>query len=65
MERLKAAGTHRIPGETVFKLYDTYGFPVDLTSDIAAEQGLGIDEQGFETAMQEQKKRARQAWKGS
>ncbi len=65
MARLKTDGAQCIPGATVFKLYDTCGFPVDLTRDIAAEQDLEIDEQGFETAMQEQKKRARQAWKGS
>ena len=40
-----------IPGETVFKLYDTYGFPVDLTADIARERNLVIDYEGFETAM--------------
>jgi len=50
-----------IPGETVFKLYDTYGFPVDLTADIARERGLAIDEAGFETAMEEQRRRARAA----
>ncbi len=48
-----------IPGETVFKLYDTYGFPVDLTADVARERGLTIDHAGFETAMNEQKNRAR------
>ena len=47
-----ALGERRqIPGETVFKLYDTYGFPVDLTSDIARERGFTIDEAGFEAAM--------------
>ncbi|WP_416305845.1 alanine--tRNA ligase [Neptunicella sp. SCSIO 80796] len=50
-----------IPGETVFKLYDTFGFPADLTNDVAREKGLKIDEQGFEAAMQEQRKRAQQA----
>jgi alanyl-tRNA synthetase len=49
----------QIPGETVFKLYDTFGFPVDLTADIARERGLTIDEAGFEAAMEEQRKRAR------
>ena len=48
-----------IPGETVFKLYDTYGFPVDLTADIARERGLRLDEAGFEAAMSEQRERAR------
>ncbi len=54
-----------IPGETVFKLYDTYGFPVDLTNDIAREKGLTLDEAGFETAMAEQRNRARAASKFS
>jgi alanyl-tRNA synthetase len=50
-----------IPGETVFKLYDTYGFPTDLTADVARERDLGIDMQGFERAMERQKERARAA----
>jgi len=53
----------QIPGETVFRLYDTYGFPVDLTNDIARERGLTIDEAGFEAAMEEQRARARAASK--
>ncbi len=52
-----------IPGETVFRLYDTYGFPVDLTADIARERGLSIDEPGFESAMEAQRERARAASK--
>jgi alanyl-tRNA synthetase len=48
-----------IPGAAVFKLYDTYGFPVDLTADIARERGLAIDRDGFEKAMQGQRERAR------
>jgi alanyl-tRNA synthetase len=51
----------QIPGETIFKLYDTYGFPVDLTGDIARERGLTLDEAGFESAMEEQRQRARSA----
>ena len=58
----KLSGT-QIPGETVFRLYDTFGFPVDLTSDIARERGLTIDEAGFEAAMEEQRARARAASK--
>ncbi|MCG7894658.1 MAG: alanine--tRNA ligase [gamma proteobacterium symbiont of Stewartia floridana] len=50
-----------IPGETVFKLYDTYGFPKDLTADIAREHELSIDQDGFEAAMGEQRKRAQAA----
>jgi alanyl-tRNA synthetase len=52
-----------IAGETVFKLYDTYGFPVDLTADIARERGLTIDQVGFEAAMEAQRERARAASK--
>lgn len=48
-----------IPGDIVFKLYDTYGFPADLTADIARERGLAIDEAGFEAAMNEQRERSR------
>jgi alanyl-tRNA synthetase len=50
-----------IPGETVFKLYDTYGFPYDLTGDIARERGLTLDESGFEREMNAQRERARSA----
>ncbi len=50
-----------IPGETVFRLYDTYGFPVDLTADIARERGLQVDLAGFERAMEQQRIRARGA----
>ena len=50
-----------IPGETVFKLYDTYGFPVDLTNDVARERGLTIDSAGFEREMDAQRERARAA----
>ena len=50
-----------VPGETAFLLYDTYGFPVDLTADVARERGLGVDMAGFEQAMAEQRNRARAA----
>ncbi|MCW0422063.1 alanine--tRNA ligase [Xanthomonas sacchari] len=52
-----------IAGEDAFRLYDTYGFPLDLTQDIARERDLRVDEQGFETAMDEQRRRAREAGK--
>ena len=55
----------KIPGDVVFKLYDTYGFPVDLTADIARERGLTVDEKGFEDAMAGQRERARAASKFS
>jgi len=50
-----------IPGKTVFKLYDTFGFPIDLTADIARERGLKLDKKGFDKAMAEQRERARAA----
>ncbi|MFN5822602.1 MAG: alanine--tRNA ligase, partial [Sphingomonadales bacterium] len=54
-----------LPGETAFKLYDTYGFPYDLTEDALRAQGFGIDRSGFDAEMDQQKERARAAWKGS
>jgi len=53
--------SQQIPGDAVFKLYDTYGFPLDLTADIARERGLTLDEAGFERAMDVQRERARAA----
>jgi alanyl-tRNA synthetase len=55
--------TSVIPGETVFRLYDTYGFPLDLTADVARERGLTIDQAGFDAAMEAQRGRARAASK--
>ncbi|RYD53832.1 MAG: alanine--tRNA ligase, partial [Sphingomonadales bacterium] len=54
-----------LPGETAFKLYDTFGFPYDLTEDALRGQGMTVDRAGFDTAMAEQKRAARAAWKGS
>ncbi|MCW3797457.1 alanine--tRNA ligase [Sphingomonas sp. BN140010] len=54
-----------LPGETAFRLYDTFGFPYDLTEDALRSQGLSVDRGGFDSAMAEQKARARAAWKGS
>src|SRR6185312_4812442 len=54
-----------LPGEVAFKLYDTYGFPLDLTEQALIEQGLKVDQAGFDAAMAEQKAKARAAWKGS
>ena len=54
-------GGRAVPGETVFKLYDTYGFPEDLTADIARERGLAVDTEGFERAMKGQRTRSRRA----
>jgi len=62
---LKGAGKEVIPGEIVFKLYDTFGFPTDLTADIVRKDGLSLDMDGFEKAMANQREKARESWKGS
>jgi alanyl-tRNA synthetase len=54
-----------LSGEIAFRLYDTFGFPVDLTADIVAAEGFTIDEAGFHSAMEEQRRMAREHWKGS
>ncbi|MBF9152761.1 alanine--tRNA ligase [Novosphingobium jiangmenense] len=54
-----------LPGETAFKLYDTYGFPYDLTEDALRARGIAVDREGFDAAMAQQKAAARAAWKGS
>jgi alanyl-tRNA synthetase len=56
-------GAKIIDGDTVFKLYDTYGFPIDLTADIARERGLRIDQERFDAAMEEQRRRSQEASK--
>ncbi len=61
ISRVKAAGGNQISGQDAFLLYDTFGFPLDLTEDIAEENGLAVDKAGFEKAMQEQRERARAA----
>lgn len=58
---LQARGEKAIPGPVAFRLYDTYGFPLDLTRDIAREHGLGVDEEGYRRALEEQRARARAA----
>ncbi|MBJ6725604.1 alanine--tRNA ligase [Geomesophilobacter sediminis] len=63
--RLKAAGETVISGEVIFKLYDTFGFPVDLTADIVDAEGFTLDEDGFALAMERQRVKARENWKGS
>ncbi len=62
---LQDRGETVLPGESVFRLYDTFGFPVDLTADVLRGRGMSVDEAGFQSAMSEQKTRARAAWKGS
>ncbi len=64
-QKLQQAGKQTIPGELIFKLYDTYGFPLDLTEEIARDEGFNIDRQGYEEAMEVQRARARESWKGS
>jgi alanyl-tRNA synthetase len=63
LERLPDAAP--LPGAAAFRLYDTYGFPLDLTQDALREKGRGVDLAGFEAAMAEQKAKARAAWSGS
>jgi alanyl-tRNA synthetase len=65
VEEEKTKGRTTIPGAEIFRLYDTYGFPVDLLRDIATDHGLVLDESGFEQAMAEQRTRARESWVGS
>ena len=62
---LKNAGKSVLPGALIFKLYDTYGFPTDLTADIVKLDGLTLDSEGFESEMERQRERARGHWKGS
>ncbi len=62
---LKKAGKSVLPGALVFKLYDTFGFPTDLTADIVKRDGFTLDNEGFEAEMEQQRERARGAWKGS
>jgi alanyl-tRNA synthetase len=59
MTRLKNAGSSVIPGDEAFHLWDTYGFPIDLTRDVAAEAGFTVDESGFRVALAEQKQKSR------
>ncbi len=61
----KLGDKQSLSGEVAFKLYDTYGFPLDLTQDILRGQGRGLDEPGFEAAMERQREAARKAWAGS
>jgi Alanyl-tRNA synthetase len=67
IRRLKKAEGERavIHGDFIFKLYDTYGFPVDIVRDIAIEKGIAFDEPGFARAMEQQREQSRKSWKGS
>jgi alanyl-tRNA synthetase len=64
-ETEKLGDRQRLPGAVAFRLYDTFGFPLDLTQDALREQGREVDLAGFEAAMEEQRARARAAWSGS
>jgi alanyl-tRNA synthetase len=65
LEEIFASGAKNIPGDEAFRLYDTFGFPLDLTQLIAAERGVTVDTPGFETALDEQRTRSREARKAS
>nr|HID57776.1 alanine--tRNA ligase [Desulfobacterales bacterium] len=65
LEELKAKGTSKVPGDLIFKLYDTFGFPVDIVQDIVRDDGLTLDMEGFEQAMEEQRARSRTSRKGA
>ena len=64
MEGVKSSGSTSIPGGDLFRLYDTFGFPLDLARDMAMDNGLVIDEEGFNNAMEIQRERARASWVG-
>jgi alanyl-tRNA synthetase len=65
LDRVKKEKLSAIPGEEIFKLYDTFGFPVDLVQETAKDCGLPLDMEGFDSAMLEQKEKAMASWKGS
>jgi alanyl-tRNA synthetase len=65
LREAKAGGRTTLPGETLFKLYDTYGFPLDLAEEMAADEGVTLDQAGFDRLMEEQRHRARASWAGS
>ena len=62
--QLKKSGGTTIPGAEIFKLYDTFGFPLDFTKEIADEKSMALDMPGFEAELEKQRERARQSWKG-
>ncbi|MCH6569054.1 MAG: alanine--tRNA ligase [Acidobacteria bacterium] len=64
-ERIAKKGQRVLPGEDLFRLYDTYGFPLDLAQEVAAERQLEVDEKGFYAEMEKQRERARVSWKGA
>src|SRR5947199_7005632 len=64
IHQLVDSGKDVIPGSEIFKLYDTFGFPLDFTKEIADEKSMKLDMQGFEAELEKQRERARQSWKG-
>ena len=64
-QELESLEGSSLPGPVAFKLHDTYGFPIELTSEIAAERGVAVDEDAFDAEMEAQRSRARAAWRGS
>lgn len=65
MARLQDEGARTVPGSLIFKLYDTYGFPIDIVTDMARKMGMNVDQTGFDTLMERQKEQSRRHWKGS
>jgi alanyl-tRNA synthetase len=64
MDRLQKEEGRILSGEVAFRLYDTFGFPLDLTTDILQEEGMSFDEEGFRVQMEEQRQKSKQAWQG-
>ncbi len=64
LERLKRSGQDIVPGSTVFNLYQTHGIPTELLEEFAQEEGLGIDREGFEAALEEERQRGQASWRG-
>ncbi|MFQ5560858.1 MAG: alanine--tRNA ligase, partial [Nitrospinota bacterium] len=65
IQKAKSKEVPKIPGDDLFKLYDTYGFPLDIAREVVLEAGLEIDEEGFQKSMEHQKTTARTSWKGA
>src|SRR5438128_3821739 len=64
IEQVAKAGKDLIPGAEIFKLYDTFGMPLDFTTEIANEKSMRLDMEGFNAELEKQRERARQSWKG-
>ncbi len=65
IERLRDSGSREIPGDLIFKLYDTYGFPVDIVTDLARSVNFSVDLRGYNERMEQQREQSRRHWKGS